>query len=77
MKKSRRFAPYGDKDGARTYKNIVPAPPKGSIPPLIASTSQVDRQRSPKRKREEENETLADIERPGNCNRICLLIARQ
>lgn len=45
MKRSRRFMPYGDKDGVgRTqYKNIVPAPPKHSEPKItpvvpIAST---------------------------------------
>lgn len=47
-KRSRRFAPYGDRESiVRTYKNIVPAPPKE--PPLTGS-------RSPKRKRELEIE---------------------
>jgi hypothetical protein len=69
MKRSRRFMPYGERDGSgRMYKNIVPAPPKGVDSPIapvrIAASTQVSatgvtpvivpKARSPKRKREEE-----------------------
>src|SRR5579859_3493005 len=44
LKRSRRFMPYGDRDGAgRTqYKNIVPAPPKpldAKIAPVVPIAS--------------------------------------
>jgi hypothetical protein len=52
MKKSRRYKPYGDESGSgRTYKNIVPAPPReldSSSSPVVRSSVE---SRSPKRKR--------------------------
>jgi len=63
--------PYGDKDGlGRTYKNIVPAPPKGleakiaSVPlasssatiPATAAPAVQAKVRSPKRKRDDQSD---------------------
>lgn len=64
MKKSRRFAPYGDRAQIKTYKNIVPAPPKGVMdarPPEITQNIVI----GPKRKREEEVQVSQYGERPG------------
>ena len=62
MKKSRRYAPYADK---RTYKSIVPAPPKeldSSSSPVVHSSVQ---SRTPKRKRHREPDSPE--EHTGNC----------
>lgn len=68
-KRSRRFMPYGDKDGfGRTYKPIVPAPPKevdGTSTPVgitvstrvsatVVTPVTVPKARRPKRKRDDE-----------------------
>jgi hypothetical protein len=58
--------PYDDRNGAgRTYKNIVPAPPRELAVkhPTIAPLVQHLPPRSPKRKREDDYETEEIIER--------------
>src|SRR5579871_2528847 len=53
-KKSKRYAPYGDKESFRTYKPIVPAPPRAGLDiktPLVQSPDSLP-PRSPKRKRD-------------------------
>jgi hypothetical protein len=72
MKKSRRYMPYGDKEGRPSYKNIVPAPPKPAetiavVAPVIAIAIPGDaaQTRSPKRKRDEDVDGAEFVERIG------------
>ena len=65
-KRPRRFMPYDDRNGAgRTYKNIVPAPPRELTVqrPAMAPLVQHLTPRSPKRKREDDYESEEIIER--------------
>ena len=71
-KKSRRYMPYGDKEGRPSYKNIVPAPPKPAetiavVAPAIAMAISGDaaKTRSPKRKRDEDIDGAEYVERIG------------
>jgi hypothetical protein len=66
MKKSRRFAPYGERDAGRLFKNIVPAPPKElETPPVVSPLSTAGSSISPKRKRKEDIEPLEYSLQPG------------
>jgi hypothetical protein len=77
MKKSRRFMPYGDKDGsARTYKNIVPAPPKRDTP-VVTPLAEQTKPRSPKRKRDEDIDPVEFVERSGKLRLRVSLIVRK
>lgn len=68
MKRSKRYTPYGDRDRpGKLYKNIVPAPRRDVdklSPPMVPMISP-SQQHTPKRKRDEENESPEYFDRTG------------